>query len=117
MRWLALLAACLAILGLVVGFTTTRGGSQTDARRPVLKLERSIPLTVRGLRFHARERVRVSAGARAARATAGSSGTFVVTIPGTTACNTVRVVARGSAGSFAVVKLLPSPDCLPARRD
>jgi hypothetical protein len=80
-RWLALLAACLAILGLVVGFTTTRGGSQTDARRPVLKLERSIPLTVRGLRFHARERVRVSAGARAARATAGSSGTFVVTIP------------------------------------
>jgi hypothetical protein len=83
----------------------------------VLKLERSIPLTVRGRRFYARERVRLSAGARAARATARSRGTFVVTIPGTTACNTVRVVARGSAGSYAVVKLLPSPDCLPARTD
>jgi hypothetical protein len=27
----------------------------------------------------------------------------------------MRVLARGSAGSYAVVKVLPAPACLPAR--
>jgi hypothetical protein len=26
------------------------------------------------------------------------------------------VLARGSAGSYVIVKLLPSPECLPARK-
>jgi hypothetical protein len=52
---------------------------------------------------------------KSARAKANGDGTFVVTIPGATRCNTLRVLARGSAGSYAIVKLLPQPACLPAR--
>ncbi len=49
------------------------------------------------------------------RTKANGDGFFVVTIRGTDRCNSVRVLARGSAGSYAVVKMLPSPACMPAR--
>ena len=51
------------------------------------------------------------------RTKANGNGYFVITIPGSSRCDSSRVLARGSAGSFVVVKLLPSPECLPARTD
>jgi hypothetical protein len=59
--------------------------------------------------------VRVSAGRSAITTKANGNGYFVVTIPGTSRCDITRVLARGSAGSYVVVKLLPSPGCMPAR--
>ena len=58
--------------------------------------------------------VRLTTGSRH-RAKATGSGYFVITIPGADRCNTARVVARGSKGSYAIVKLLPAPMCLPVR--
>ena len=70
---------------------------------------------MRGVHFRSHEHVRVTAGARSTSATAGGNGVFVVTIPGATRCDTTRLLARGSAGSYTVLKMLPSPMCLPAR--
>src|SRR5437870_13495042 len=89
--------------------STGSGGHAT------LRLVSSSPLTVRGVHFRSHERVRVTAGARTVRATAGSNGGFVVTIRGADRCNVTRLLARGSAGSYVVLKMLPSPECLPAR--
>ena len=115
MRIAALLGVCATVAIVVLGFTILGGGSNARASRPALKLERASPLTVRGERFRSEEQVRLSAGHRQARAKANGDGTFVVTIPGATRCDTTRVVARGSAGSYTVLKLLPSPACLPGR--
>jgi hypothetical protein len=70
---------------------------------------------VRGKHFRNGERVRLTAGRSAVTMKAGGDGLFVVTIPGADRCSSTRVLARGSAGSYAVVKLLPAPACLPAR--
>ena len=59
--------------------------------------------------------MRVTARTLTLRTKANGDGFFVVTIRGTDRCNSVRVLARGSAGSYAVVKILPSPACMPAR--
>jgi hypothetical protein len=59
--------------------------------------------------------VRVTVNALAMRTKANSDGFFVVTIRGTDRCDSVRVLARGSAGSYAVVKRLPPPACAAAR--
>ena len=59
--------------------------------------------------------MRVTAGKRIVRTRANGDGYFVITIPGSRRCESSRVLARGSAGSYVVVKLLPSPECLPAR--
>lgn len=98
----------------MLGFTIL-GGSTARATRPSLQVVRSTPLKIRGEHFRARERVRLTAAAKTIRAKANGDGLFVVTIRGATRCDTMRVLARGSAGSYAVVKVLPSPACLPAR--
>jgi hypothetical protein len=115
MRIAALLGVCATVAIVVLGFTIFGGGSNARASRPGLELAQSSPLTVRGERFRSREQVRVSTGAQGARARANGDGTFVVTIPGATRCDTTRVLARGSAGSYTVLKLLPPPACQPAR--
>lgn len=102
------------MVALVVGFTIF-GRSSAHASKPSLRFTRATPLTVEGRHFRPSERVRLTTGARIARGNANGDGTFVITIPGADRCNTVRVVARGSAGSYAVVKVLPAPACLPAR--
>jgi len=116
MRTAALLGVCATAVAVVLGFTLLGGpGSKPNAGRPTLGIVRAAPLTVRGQHFRSGEQVRVTSAMRSARAKANGDGTFVVTIPGATRCNTLRVLARGSAGSYAIVKFLPQPACLPAR--
>jgi hypothetical protein len=97
-----------------LGFTVL-GGSRARAGRPALHVVRVAPLTVRGEHFRSREQVRVRAAGKTLRTKANGDGLFVVTIRGVTRCDSVRVLARGSAGGYAVVKVLPSPACLAAR--
>ena len=114
MRALLLIGACVAGVALVLGFTAF-DGNDAKAAKPALRIMKSAPTKVRGEHFRPREAVRITAGKRALRTTANGNGYFIVTIPGSTRCDATRVLARGSAGSYAIVKLLPSPECLPAR--
>jgi hypothetical protein len=109
-------AVLLIVLGVVVGFTIVRSTDDAKARA-TLRLVRKTPLTVRGEHFQTGERVRLRATLhRATAATAGSNGSFVATIGKlTTRCDRVRVVAIGSEGSHAVLKLLPPPACIAAK--
>src|SRR5215216_1580403 len=106
MRALVLIGACLAGIALVLGFTTFTGGSG-KAAKPTLRIVHSKPAKVRGEHFRAGEAVRVTAGKRTLGTKANGDGTFVVAIPGASRCDSTRVLARGSAGSYAIVKLLP----------
>jgi len=114
MRTAALLGICATAAVVVLGFTVL-GGSPARTGRPALHVVRNAPLTVRGEHFRSREQVRVTTAKKVTRTKADGRGTFVVTIRGVSRCDMVRVLARGSAGSYAIVKLLPSPMCLPAR--
>ena len=109
-----LIAACGAGVALVLGFTIF-GGLRAKAAKPSLRILQSAPTKVRGEHFRAGESVRVTAGKRALQTKADRNGYFVITIPGTSRCDSSRVLARGSAGSYAIVKLLPAPECLPVR--
>jgi len=84
---------------------------------PALLLADRAPLVVRGVHFRSSERVRLSvAGVRRAAITATAAGTFVARLGQVRddACtNPLLVVAVGSAGSHAVLKL-PQPECPPA---
>jgi len=116
MRAAALLGVCATAAAVALGFTLLGGsGSKPNAGRPAIRIVHPAPLTLRGEHFGSGEQVRVTTAMKSARAKANGDGTFVVTIPGATRCNTLRVLARGSAGSYAIVKLLPQPACLPAR--
>lgn len=116
MRTAALLGVCATVAVIVLGFTILSGsGSKARGGQPALRIARDAPLTVRGIHFHSGEQVRVSAAAKRVPTKAKEDGTFVVTIRGATLCDTLRIVARGSAGSYAIVRLPPQPACLPAR--
>jgi hypothetical protein len=116
MRTAALLGLGATAAAIVLGFTLLGGsGSKSSSGRPTLRVVGSTPLTVRGAHFRSGEQVRVTAARKSAQTRANGDGTFVVTIPGATRCETLRVLARGSAGSYAIVKLLPQPACLPSR--
>lgn len=114
MRALLLIGACVAGVALLLGFTVL-SGTTAKAAKPSLRIVQSAPTKVRGEHFRARESVRVTAGKRVMRTTANGNGYFVITIPGSSRCDTTRVLARGSLGSYVVAKILPSPACLPAR--
>jgi len=115
MRTAALVGVCVTAAVVVLGFTVLGRSPAARAARPALHLVGKGPLTVRGEHFRSRERVRVSTAGKAVRAKASAGGLFVVTIRGVTRCDAVRVLARGSAGSYAVVKLLPLPACAATR--
>lgn len=114
MRALLLIGACVAVVALILGFTVFSGTS-AKAAKPSLRIVQASPTKVRGEHFRAGESVRVTTGKRALRTKANGDGYFVITIPGTSRCDSSRVLARGSAGSYAIVKQLPAPQCLPAR--
>jgi hypothetical protein len=107
-----LIAAGVGTIVLVLGFAAF---SRSTHSKPSLRISGARPLTVQGRHFRASELVRLTTGSRNVRTKATGSGFFVISIPGADRCNTARVVARGSAGSYAIVKLLPAPMCLPAR--
>ncbi len=114
MRTVALVGVGAVIAGIALGFAVL-GGSGAGAARPSIRLVPAAPSTIRGAHFRAGELVRVSSGSHATLATADGDGAFVVTIRGASRCDIVRVVARGSAGSYVVLKTLPAPVCLPVR--
>lgn len=114
MRALILIGACVAVGALIFGFTTFGSGS-AKAAKPTLRILKSMPVKVRGENFRSGETVHVTAGKRALSTRANGDGYFVITIRGADRCDSTRILARGSAGSYAVVKQLPAPMCLPAR--
>jgi hypothetical protein len=117
MRKAAVAALLLLVFGLVVGFTLIRSSDDAQARAPSLRLVRKTPLTVRGEEFRPAERVRLRAMLnRGTVATANGHGSFVAQFGAPkTRCDLVRVIAVGSEGSHAVLKLLPAPACIVAR--
>jgi hypothetical protein len=115
-RRAALAALLLLILGLVVGFTLIRSADDAEARAASLRLVHRAPLAVRGEHFRSGERVRLRAHNRSTVATADDRGSFVAQLGvAKTRCDLVRVIAVGSEGSGAVLKLLPPPACIVAR--
>jgi hypothetical protein len=117
MRKAVVAALLLLVLGIVLGFTMVRNSSDTDARAAAsLALVRKAPLTVRGEHFRPSERVRLRVMLhRRTAATAGPQGSFVASFQTPmTRCDRVRVIAIGSEGSHAVLKLLPPPACIAA---
>jgi hypothetical protein len=117
MRKAAVAALLLLALGLVLGFTVAYDSGDTKARTASLRLVKKAPLTVRGEHFRAGERVRLRAMLhRQTAATASPQGSFVASFETPmTRCDRVRVIAIGSDGSHAVLKLLPAPACIAAR--
>jgi hypothetical protein len=117
MRKAVVAALLLLLLGLVVGFTVAYDSGDTKARAASLRVVKKAPLTVRGEHFRAGERVQLRAMLhRGTVTTASAQGSFVASFETpTTRCDRVRVIAIGSEGSHAVLKLLPPPACIAAR--
>jgi hypothetical protein len=109
---LALIAA--VALGCSTG-SAVGGSDSASSSKASLQVVRKAPLTIRGQGFRARESVRVSAAGQNRQLRARANGTFVLTIGSGDRCNVTRVLAVGTGGSYAVVKVLPSPMCAPAR--
>jgi hypothetical protein len=92
--------------------------SASAADRPSLHLVADSPkVVVRGLAFHARERVTVRLIGRTTTQTtmlATAAGSFRVTLvrPDPLACGRLFVVAKGSAKSWATLRIGP-PECNP----
>ncbi len=115
MRTVLALVACLAL-----GVAGTAAGLGIDAsqKRPALRLVDRQPLILKGVRFKARERVRVVVEAadgemvRVVRARV--TGSFVASFGDVVfdRCTGLRVVATGARGSRASLKL-PKPACPP----
>jgi hypothetical protein len=105
-------AAALIVLTLALGVAGFADGSRPrpDRGGAKLALVSMKPLTLRGTRFLAGEKVRltvVAAGDRfVRRTTANSAGSFVQRFPDVTddRCNRLLAVAIGSRGSRASIK-------------
>jgi hypothetical protein len=63
------------------------------------------PLKVRGTGFLPDEHVQVATKGKTANTVADSQGTFVVSLPGVSGCDSVNVVATGDEGSHAEFNL------------
>jgi hypothetical protein len=98
-------------LGCTAG--TAVGGSET-ATKASLQVIGHAPMTIQGHGFRARESVRVSAAGRQWRLKAGPRGSFVLTLRGANSCRIVRIVAIGSRGSRAILRIMPLRSCGPS---
>lgn len=99
-------------LGCTAG--TAVGGSET-ATKASLQVIRQAPMTIQGRGFRARESVRMSAAGRQWRVRASPRGSFVLTLRDADRCKIMRVVAVGSGGSRAILRILPLQQCAPAK--
>lgn len=111
LRQLAIAVLMTVALGCSAG--TAVGGSET-ATRASLQVIRQTPLTIQGHGFRSQESVRVSAAGRQWRPKASARGSFVLTLRGANRCTIVRIVAVGSDGSRAVLRLMPLRSCGPS---
>ena len=106
---------------LVLGGAATAGPG-----RPWLRLVETDPLTVRGGNFDGGDQITITATARqqaklvraSRQARATSEGTFTVVLRGFDApnCGPWGVVARGSSGAHAAIKIMPQCGALPIGR-
>jgi hypothetical protein len=113
MRGVVLSAVVLAAMGAAI---VVAGGASSGTATPSLRLLDSSPLTVKGVAFKPRERVRVTAnlesGSLQAIVRATRRGTFLVTFEEISVRCGFTVRAVGAAGSRATLKL-PQPACPP----
>jgi hypothetical protein len=105
------LMALFAVVALGCAAGSAVGGGSETASMPSLQVIRQAPMTIQGRGFRSRENVRVSAAGRNWRLRTSPRGAFVLTLRGADRCNIVRVIAVGSGGSRAILKILPAPQC------
>jgi hypothetical protein len=108
-----LASALLVMVGLGCGAGSAIGGSET-ATKASLQVIRQTPLTIQGHGFRSHEKVRVSAAGRQWRPKASARGSFVLTLRGANRCSIVRIVAVGSEGTRAVLRIMPLRSCGPS---
>ena len=108
---IALLAT--VALGCGAGAGTADSGSET-ATKASLQVIRQTPMTIRGQGFRSQESVRVSAAGRQWHPKASARGSFVLALRGANRCKIVRIVALGSEGSRAILRIIPARACAPA---
>lgn len=104
--------ALLATVALGCGAGTAGGGPEA-AKKASLQVVRQTPMTIRGQGFRPQESVRVSAAGRQWTPKVGAHGSFVLTLRGANRCKIVRIVAVGSGGSRAILRIFPLA-CAPA---
>jgi hypothetical protein len=110
-RRLGFIAAALLATMLVMV-----AASSAKRPRPALTLHFRTSMVVDGSHFRSHERVRITSSVAAAKTVrANSRGAFTVTLTATPVdrCSAMFVRARGSAGSVAMVRRPPLPECAP----
>jgi hypothetical protein len=85
----------------------TAGGEPEAATKASLQVVRQTPMTIRGQGFRPHESVRVSAAGRQWNPKASERGSFVLTLRGANRCKIVRILAVGSNGSRAILRIIP----------
>ncbi|MGH8732939.1 MAG: hypothetical protein ACREVB_04580 [Burkholderiales bacterium] len=102
--------ALLVAVVLGCGAGTADGGSEAPARASLQVISQA-PMTIQGRGFRSQESVRVTAAGRQWHPKASSRGSFVLTLRGATPCKIVRIVAVGSGGSRAILRIIPTRAC------
>jgi hypothetical protein len=93
---------------------TVAVASASAAQKPAIVIEHSSPLVVRGMGFHAREAVTVTAPFARLRVKSSTTGGFLASFNrGADRCTGGRIVAVGASGDRVVMRLPPMM-CLPA---
>jgi hypothetical protein len=104
----------LRAVGLLLAVTLALATPASAATGPALWLQHVRPLTVRGIGFHARESVSVTAPSGRVRTKTNAAGSSVVTFQSVgDRCSGGRIVAIGARGERVVLRLPPTM-CLPA---
>jgi hypothetical protein len=104
----------LRAVGLLLAVALALATPASAATIPALQLQHVRPMIVRGVGFHARESVSVTAPSGHIRTKTNAAGSFVVTFQsGGDRCSGGRIVAIGARGEHAVLRLPPTM-CLPA---
>jgi hypothetical protein len=107
----------LSVAALAIALVAAGLAQAQPARKPILRLVDTAPLTVRGLYFEHGERVRVQVrGAltltRRVRTSARGAFTVVFKAADLSGCDAFVVTARGTKGDQAYLKLAPM-ECNP----
>jgi hypothetical protein len=98
------LLIALLVTVVALGPDAIHATPSAETKRPTLTIMTMNPLRVAGRGFKASERVTVSVGPRRRAATAGPRGGFTVQF-GRARCTSGTIVAIGSKGSRAAVKV------------
>ena len=110
-RWrTSFAAAAVVLVATACGHTERAHQAAKTTTLPPSRAQLAVtgqkPLTVKGSGFQANEKVLVSANkTKTETAVSDSTGTFSVSLPGVTSCDSVTVVATGSKGSHAEFNL------------